>query len=247
MTLTFIVVASIIGGALSLLAAALCAFAVLSAWVPRMISYAVGVLLATAFLGLLPEALASGAAPERVLATTLIGICAFFALEKLAVWRHGHNDAASVPQPIGATITIGDGFHNFVDGVLIAAAFLTGTALGVVTAIAVVIHEIPQEVGDFLVLRHAGYSKRRALFLNLLASSTSIAGGVLGYFALGTLQSAVPYALALAAASFIYIAIADLIPHLHATDGKAVVWQVALLCAGIATVAATDSIARVFV
>lgn len=247
MTLTFIVIASFIGGALSLLAAGLCAFAVLSTWVPRMISYAVGVLLATAFLGLLPEALARDVAPERVLTTTLIGIAAFFALEKLAVWRHDHNDSASVPQPVGATITIGDGFHNFVDGVLIAAAFLTGTALGVVTAIAVVIHEIPQEVGDFLVLRHAGYSKARALFLNLLASSTSIAGGVLGYFALGVLQSAVPDALALAAASFIYIAIADLIPNLRGPDGNAVVWQIVLLCAGIATVVAGDSVARAFV
>lgn len=246
MTLALIVLASIIGGALSLLAAALCAFAALAAWVPRLVSYAVGVLLATAFLGLLPEALAGGVAPDRVLAMTLVGVVGFFVLEQLALWRHNHTDATHAPHPVGVMITIGDGVHNFVDGVLIAAAFLTSAPLGVATTAAVAIHEIPQEVGDFLVLQHAGYSKRRALLLNLLASSTSVVGGVVGYFALGALESAVPYALALAAASFLYIAIADLIPHLRAPDGRAAVSQIALLSAGAGTVAAGDAIARAF-
>ena len=134
-------------------------------------------------------------------------------------------------------ITVGDTFHNFVDGVIIAAAFLTDVHLGVVTSLAIIAHEIPQEVGDFAILLHSGYSKARALQLNLLSSFASIAGGVLGYFTLHTMQSWIPSLLALAAASMIYIAVADLIPGLHKrAQLRDTVQQVVLILLGVTTV-----------
>lgn len=117
-------------------------------------------------------------------------------------------------------IIIGDSIHNFVDGVLIAAAFLTDVQLGIVTSLAVAAHEIPQEVGDFAILLHSGYSKTKALFYNILASLTTVVGGVLAYYSLGDLHDSLPYFLALAASSFIYIAVADLIPTLHKNGYK---------------------------
>jgi zinc and cadmium transporter len=134
-------------------------------------------------------------------------------------------------------IMIGDTFHNFVDGVLIAAAFLANHELGVVTSIAIIAHEIPQEVGDFLILLHSGYSKARALLFNLLSSAAMVAGGVLAYFALQTLQEWVPYLLALAAASMLYVSVADLIPGLHRRpELQATLQQVVLIVLGVATI-----------
>ena len=131
-------------------------------------------------------------------------------------------------------IIIGDGIHNFVDGVLIAAAFLTDVQLGIVTSLAVAAHEIPQEVGDFAILLHSGYSKAKALFYNVLASLTTVVGGVLAYYSLDGLQESLPYFLAMAASSFIYIAVSDLIPTLHKkTDIKSSLQQIALILAGV--------------
>lgn len=138
----------------------------------------------------------------------------------------------------GFLIVVGDAIHNTVDGVAIAAAFLTDVRLGVVTTLAVIAHEIPQEVGDFMILLHVGYSKRKALLLNLLASLTSVAGGITGYFVLQQTQVAVPYVLAVSASGFIYIAVADLIPDLHRSlDLRSTAWQIALIAIGVATVA----------
>lgn len=243
-TLSAIVLACLVGGALSVLAAAACAFAVLNSAIPRLVSYAVGVMLATVFLGLLPEALDTGLAPQTILFTVLAGVVGFFMLEKIALWRHSHDNAATT-RPEAFMIVLGDGVHNFIDGILIAAAFLTDTELGLATTLAVIAHEIPQEVGDFLVLLHAGYSKRRALLLNLVSGLASVVGGVAGYLALDSARAVVPYVIALAAASFLYIATADLMPHLHTRrDARSATGQIALLGLGIGTVAASQALAH---
>lgn len=134
-------------------------------------------------------------------------------------------------------IMIGDTFHNFVDGILIAAAFMTDVQLGVVTALAIIAHEIPQEVGDFLILLHSGYSKRQALAFNLFSSLATVAGGLVAYFALQAVHGLIPTILSLAAASMIYVAVADLIPGLHKrTELKATLQQVLLIGLGIGTI-----------
>ena len=224
---------------LSLLVAAVVSFTLLSAWVPRMVSFAVGAMLGAAFLHLLPEALSQADSIEALFATLLAGMLTFFLLEKAALWRHRHEPLTEAPyHRAGVLIVIGDALHNFVDGVLIAAAFLTDTALGIAATAAIIAHEVPQEVGDFMVLLNGGYSRRKALLLNTASSLTAVVGGIVGYLALGDATSAVPYVLTLAAASFIYIAAADLIPQLHRhNDGRSAVWQIALILLGIAMIA----------
>ena len=175
-----------------------------------------------------------------MLVRSLAGIVAVFLREKAALWRHDHShgdNADATHPPRVAMIVVGDGLHNFVDGVLIAAAFLADPALGWATAIAVLSHELPQEIGDFMVLLSAGVGKAKALALNALSGVAMVLGGVAGYFALDGMQAAVPYVLVIAAASFIYIAVADLVPELHRHRhlGNAS-GQLALLAAGIGTV-----------
>jgi zinc and cadmium transporter len=249
MLLTSIIAANLAGGLLSVLAAALIAFAVLERWVPRLVSFAVGALLGAALLDLLPEALESGVHVHAIFGTLLVGLLVFFMLEKLALWRHAHGPGddlhghdiharGGVTSPAGALIIFGDSLHNFVDGVLIAAAFLSDPSLGWATAVAVIAHEVPQEVGDFMVLLHAGYTRKRALWLNALSSLTSVVGGLVGYFAFKAAQPALPYVLAFAAAGFLYIAVADLIPNLHRRFAiKDALSQVALIAIGVAIVA----------
>jgi zinc and cadmium transporter len=192
--------------------------------------------LGAAFLDLLPEA-AESLPLISVLATALAGIFVFFMLEKLTLWHHAHptrdsTDASQHIQPAGPMILIGGGLHNFTDGVLLAAAFLTDVYLGLVTTVAVIAHEIPREMGDFAVLLDSGLSRRRALFWNVAFSFAAIGGGVAGYFALSVAQPAIPYVVALAAASFIYIAIADLVPslHQHTAARSAVAQSLAIAC-----------------
>jgi zinc and cadmium transporter len=247
MTLVWIVSATIAGGILSVGLAATFALTVRATWVPMLISFAIGALLGAAFLEVVPHAFERLDAHTAAL-TILAGIFVFFILEKLVLWRHCHTeDCEAHDQPVaehdhgkrsGTLILIGDSVHNFIDGVLIAAAFLESTQLGVVTAIAIVAHEIPQEVGDFLILLHSGYTKSRALVLNLLASLASVVGGVLGYFALQALESAVPFLLGIVAASMIYVAVADLIPGLHKrTELRSTVSQALLIAMGVASIA----------
>jgi zinc and cadmium transporter len=245
-TLAWIILASVVGGVLSVVAAALLAYNARVSHVPMLISYAVGALLGAVFLDILPHAFGMTDSIERLAATILAGIMLFFVLEKLVLWRHCHEEQCEVheAQPAqhdhgrsGMTIMIGDTFHNFVDGILIAAAFLADVGLGLVTSIAIIAHEVPQEVGNFLVLLHSGYSKRFAFALNLLSSLAMATGGVLAYFALHTMQQWIPTLLALAAASMIYVAVADLIPGLHRRpEIHASAQQVALIGAGIATI-----------
>jgi zinc and cadmium transporter len=195
------------------------------------------------------------------------GIALFFVLEKFLLWRHCHDDhcyehnvadepahdhahdhghahghtahahEAARQKASGTLVLVGDSLHNALDGVLIAAAFLTDVHLGLVTAAAIMAHEIPQEVGNFAVLLHSGASRRRALLLNLLSSLTAVVGGVVGYFALETTLMALPFALAVAAASMLYVAVADLIPGLHKrVDARSSVMQVLLIGCGIAMI-----------
>jgi zinc and cadmium transporter len=249
-TLSLIVAFTAFSGFLSALAAGI--FLALgekprNAVLPHLVSFATGTLLGAAFLGLVPHAL-EGAGPGMAHAVGLAllgGILLFFLLEKFVLWRHCHADPCEMHSPDhGARdrasanlILAGDTFHNLLDGVLVAAAFMTNPHLGIVTGLAVFAHEIPQEVGDLAILLHGGFSRARAMTLNLLSSLTSIVGGVIAYYSLGTALGLLPYALALAASSFIYIAVADLIPGLHRrVDLRASVEQVVFIAGGVALV-----------
>jgi zinc and cadmium transporter len=247
--LLWIIAASFAGGVLSVMCAAVFALnSHLQRYLGAMVSYAIGALLGTVFLDILPEAIKLTSNVSILSGTVLFGILLFFVLEKLVLWRHCHHEHCEAHELLakehghdhgrsGLMITVGDTFHNFVDGIIIAAAFLTDIHLGIVTSLAIIAHEIPQEVGDFAILLHSGYSKTRAFQLNLISSFASIAGGVLGYFILQTMQSWIPSLLALAAASMIYIAVADLIPGLHKrAQLRDTVQQIGLIVLGVATV-----------
>jgi len=252
--LAWILLATFLGGALS---AALASMFLLlpesrRSWLlPHLISFATGAMLAAALVGLLPEAIES-VGPQRVQAigaAVLAGIALFFVLEKLVLWRHCHLESCESHSPheahrdraAGWIVLFGDGVHNGFDGVLIAAAFLTDVKLGVVTTLAITAHEIPQELGDLAVLLHARMSPRRALFFNAASSLTSILGGLLGYFALRRTLDVLPYAISVAAASLIYVAVADLIPSLHRrVDPRAGVAQVLLIGCGVAVIVAAE-------
>jgi zinc and cadmium transporter len=251
-TLSWIIAVALAGGVLSVTAAAALTVAVGTHRVNVLISYAIGALLGAAFLEILPHALEHGD-PHRMTATVLFGILAFFLLEKLVLWRHCHHDhceAHDAQAPShdhgrsGLLILIGDTFHNFVDGILIAAAFLESTELGIVTALAIIAHEIPQEVGDYVILLHSGYSRARALAFNLLSSLATLVGASLAYFALSQLTTWVPTLLGLGAASMIYVAVADLIPGLHKrTELKATLQQISLIGLGIASIVIVRALA----
>jgi zinc and cadmium transporter len=204
--------------------------------VPVLISYATGTLLGAAFLGMIPHAIEHTRA-SSILTTILIGIVLFFLLEKLVIWRHCHNGECEIHSVAGPLILFGDAFHNFVDGIVITAAFLINIPLGLATALAVIVHEIPQEIGDFAILLDSGYSKQKAFLYNLLSSLTTLVGAIISFFSLKASKTAVPYILAISAASFIYIAMADLIPALHQKISiKDSIRQFTLLLAGIGTI-----------
>ena len=180
-----------------------------------LVSYAVGTLLGASLLHLVPESLAR-LAPQHVAGSLLAGILTFFVLEKLVIWRHCHDDVDCARHGRAATLVlVGDAFHTFIDGAIIGAAVLTSIPLGISTALAAAAHEIPQEVGDFAVLLHAGYSRRRALLLNLLSAVAGIIGTLVVFLAVGPVPRALPYLIAFAAGGFLYVAMADLIPDLH--------------------------------
>jgi zinc and cadmium transporter len=264
--LLWILAFTALGGALSALAASM--FLLVpehkrSHALPHLVSFATGALLGAALLGLLPHAVeqAGIARVHNIGLTLLIGILIFFLLEKFVLWRHchvdvceghedqlghghshshvtdAHRDAASA-----RLVLLGDGFHNILDGVLIAAAFMTDVHLGIVTAIAVIVHEIPQEVGDLAILLNGGMSRGKAMLLNLVTSLTSVLGGVVAYYALSTALEFLPYALALASSSFLYIAVADLIPGLHRrVDPGSGFKQITLIVAGVVLIYVTHA------
>jgi zinc and cadmium transporter len=243
-TLTAILIATTAGSLLSLLLAAAISFSARAAWIPLWVSYAIGALLGAALLEVLPEAVHMGGDIQTVTQSLLGGILLFFLLEKLVLWRHCHSEACEVHStPVhdhgrsGLMITIGDTFHNFVDGLIIAGAFLTDFRLGVVTAVAIVAHEIPQEIGDFLILLHSGYTRTQALLLNVLSAFATVVGALLGYYLLSTMQGWAPILLGIAGASMIYVALSDLIPGLHKRpELGATLQQLIMIGLGIFTV-----------
>jgi zinc and cadmium transporter len=253
-SLSWIVLATLFGGLLSAALASL--FLLLpavrrNALLPHLISLATGAMLAAALLELLPEAIgaAGPAHVQRIGWAVLAGVGLFFVLEKLVLWRHTHDPGASSPaqreqardRAAGWIVLFGDGVHNAFDGVLIAAAFLTSPKLGLVTALAITAHEIPQELGDLAVLLHAGMSPLRAMIFNAASSLTSIIGGLAGYFALHGALQYLPYALAIAAASLLYVAVADLIPSLQRrVDPLGSLLQVLLIGVGVAIIAVAE-------
>jgi zinc and cadmium transporter len=205
--------------------------------VPWLVSYAVGALLGVALLALLPQALET-MPPAQTFGTLLVGILLFFVLEKLVLLRHCHTDECHVHGATAPLVLIGDAFHNFIDGATVCTAVLTSVPLGVNTAIAVAAHEIPQEVGDVAILLAAGYSRKRALMLNVLSGASGIAGALVAYAAVGYLPGIRPVILALSSASLLYIAMSDLIPDLHRGQvDRSGVRQVLLIIAGVLTVA----------
>lgn len=244
-TLSWIIAVALAGGVLSVAAAAAIGSSLGAHRVNTLISYAIGALLGAVFLEILPHAF-EHSDPHHMAGTVLVGILVFFVLEKLVLWRHCHHDHCEAHEAhapahdhgrSGLLILIGDTFHNFVDGILIAAAFMESTELGIVTAMAIIAHEIPQEVGDYLILLHSGYSRLKALVFNLLSSLATLVGALLAYFALSDLQEWIPTILGLAAASMIYVAVADLIPGLHKrTELKATLQQVLLICLGVGSI-----------
>lgn len=256
--IVWIIIFTAVGGALSAVAAA--SFLLLPerlriSLMPLLVSFAIGTLLGASLLALLPHALESpGVDPHQIGTSVLVGLLIFFLLEKMVLWRHNHHHgehsavvvldpAHAHGSPAGYLILFGDAIHNLVDGVLIASAFLTDVRLGVLTSIAVVAHEIPQEVGDFAILLHSGFGRARAFAFNLLVSVTTVAGGVVAYYFLGFAMQLVPFVLGLAAASFLYIAVADLIPALHRRiDVRAMVLQTTLILAGIGVIVVAESV-----
>ena len=241
--LFWIIPATLLGAVLSaLLASVLLLFPqrTRTLLLPRLVSFAVGALLGAAFLDLLPEAL-HNAGPSQVQGVGLaiaLGVLGFFLLEKLAFWHHGHEGHMDHDElrrhAAGTMILVGTGLHNLLDGVLLGATFLTSVHLGIVLAIAVIAHQIPQQVGDISVLLSGGVQRGRALLLSALSGATMVVGGVAAYFLLGAVQGYIPYVLAIAAASLIYVAVADLIPGLHRHEGARLSFlTVVLIGAGI--------------
>jgi zinc and cadmium transporter len=207
--------------------------------VPWLVSYAVGALLGVALLELLPQALvgADFYIARRVFLTVLVGIVSFFVLEKLAIWRHCHTHDCQVHGSTAPLVLVGDAAHNFLDGAVIGAAAVTSVPLAVSTAVAVLAHEIPHEIGDFAILLHSGFSRQHALLLNAGSALTGVAGAVVAVVFLGALPHLEPYVLSFATASFLYVAMSDLIPDLHrGTFDDNPVRQVVLVTAGVATV-----------
>src|SRR5213592_1395809 len=249
-TIAWISAATVAGGVISIAIAAMFALSAPASWVPALVSFAIGTLLGAVFLEILPHAIGSGGNLQALFATVLAGILGFFVLEKLVLWRHCHIEDCEAHDHHGDTsdggrsglmIIIGDGFHNFVDGILIAAAFLQSTELGVVTAAAIIAHEI----GDFVILLHSGYSKLAALALNLLSSLAMLVGALLAYFTLQAAQEWIGTVLALAAASMIYVAVSDVIPGLHRRpELHATAQQVALIALGVALIWLVGDVVR---
>jgi zinc and cadmium transporter len=279
MTLLYIMFASLAGGVVSVLLAALVAWRIQPRLIPLFVSYAVGALLGVVFLDLLPHIFEKFALAHDAATWILVGILAFFVLEKFVLWRHDHDHAGLAESAVAATIEaqtpahapqfgdrhdhspargpghahkhehdggprssawmiiIGDGFHNFTDGFAIAAAFTADMKLGIVTAVAIVAHELPQELGNFLVLVHSGFSKTRALFWNVMSSFATLAGGLIAYFAIRSFERYSLIFLCFAASSMIYVAIADLIPGLHKrTSTRESLLQIALIALGVASI-----------
>jgi zinc and cadmium transporter len=241
MTLWFIIIFSILGSIGAITAAAL--FTLLSrehqnVLVTALLSFATGTLLAAALIGLIPRAIheAGHEISQYVMMTLLGGILLFFFVEKVLIWRDCKDIECEVhgTEAAGPIVLLGDALHNFVDGIIIASAFLTNFAIGVSVSIGIIAHEIPQETGDFGILLHSGFSKKKAYIYNVLSSSTTIPAGIISFYILNSLQFLVPFMLAVSAASFLYISLSDLTPELHRKwETKETLKQLILIAFGI--------------
>jgi zinc and cadmium transporter len=222
-TLRAILLTTTLSGLVSISAAAFLSFGLLKRMADSMLSLSVGIMLATSLLHALPEALQGRVQPQSLFATLLAGLLSFFMLEKIAILRaapqpvaefaHGHHHGHG--ERSAGMVLLGDALHNFTDGIMIAAAFLADPSLDILTGLAIVAHEIPQEVGDFVVLLNTGYSRCKAYLFNLLCSMMALIGGILGFYTLDKASGLVPYVLAFASAGFLYVAISHLMPQLQ--------------------------------
>ena len=268
MTLIAILMGTLAAGLGSVLLAALLASALLSRYTQHLLSLAAGALLATSFMHLLPEAFESDASPHRLFMTLLIGVVFFFLLDKAELWHHGHEhhhgphaahdaghthhahahhgDPADHAQPMGSwAVLLGDSVHAFGDGILVAAAFMADVSLGVAASVAVLAHEVPHHMGDLVVLQQGVKHGKSALFKLLMAGGVTVVGGVVGYALLERHLGILPYWLTVASSSYIYVALADLIPQLQKRlSAQATLAQIAWLLTGIAMVSAVSALIR---
>ena len=204
--------------------------------IPCLISYAIGTLLTAALVGMIPNAI-SNSNPTLIMLFVIGGIIFFFLLEKTVIWHHCHDEECELHSAVGPILLIGDAFHNFIDGIVIAASFLISVPFGITVSLSVIAHEVPQEVGDFAILLDSGYSRKKAFSLNLLSSSFTIPAALISYYILDAISSIIPYVLAISAASFIYIALTDLTPDLHRKIGLVSnIRQILLIIAGVGTI-----------
>jgi zinc and cadmium transporter len=238
----WIIISTILGSLISICLSGLFAMSANPSQIQKLVSLAIGTLLGATFLEVIPHAIERSQNVKSLFLTILGGILLFFILEKFVLWRHCHVEECEGHEHLvkddhgrsGTMILIGDSFHNFVDGVLIAAAYITDIKLGVITTLAITAHEIPQEVGDFLILLNSGFAKLKAFTFNLVSSGATLIGALLAYFAFDNVEFLIPTFLGLAASSMIYVAVADLIPGLHKrTEIAATVEQVVLILIGI--------------
>ena len=198
-----------------------------------LVALSAGGLVGGAFLHLIPEAIEKAGARLDIFLYLILGFCLFFVLEQFLRWRHEHSTVHRA-QPFSYLILVSDSVHNFIDGLIIAASFIVSYPIGIVTTLAVALHEIPQELGDFGVLVYAGFGRTRALTFNYISAITAIMGGIVGYFASFLMQASILYLLPFAAGGFIYIAAADLIPEIkHSTDFPRTVIHFFVFLAGL--------------
>ena len=272
MTLLAILVGTVAAGVGSVWLAALLAFAMLGRFTQHMLSLAAGALLATAFMHLLPEAFNSEAGANELFGLLLVGLIFFFLLDKAELWHHGHEHHqgpdghgadhahahhdhhghshqhgghAHGPRSGGWAVLAGDSVHAFGDGVLIASAFVADMRLGVIAAIAVLAHEVPHHMGDLVVLRHTSGTQRAALIKVSLAGTVTALGGLVGYLLVSELQDYLPYFLVAASSSFVYVALADLIPQLQKRLSlRETAAQIAWLLVGIVLVTVVSGLAH---
>lgn len=266
MTLLAILLGTVVAGVGSVWVAAFLSFSVLSRYTQHMLSLAAGALLATAFMHLMPEAFESQASAHDLFAVFLVGLVFFFLLDKAELWHHGHEHHQGPAEQAhphahehhghshahhhgksggGWAVLAGDSVHAFGDGILIASAFLADVRLGIVASLAVLAHEVPHHMGDLVVLRQATGTQRAAIIKVTMAGTVTALGGLVGYFLVRQIEDFLPYFLVLASSSFVYVALADLIPQLQKKLGlRQTVAQVLWLFFGVALVTAVSGLAH---
>lgn len=251
MILLAIVAGTLVAGIGSVWLAAALSFGVLARYTQHMLSLAAGALLATAFMHLLPEAFESQAGAHALFMVLLVGLVFFFLLDKAELWHHGHEHHHgphahhhAAPKTAGSwAVLTGDSVHCFGDGVLIASAFMADLRLGAIASLAVLAHEVPHHMGDLMVLRASSSNKQAALVKVSLAGAVTALGGVTGFWLVDQLHDYLPYFLTVASSSFMYVALADLIPQLQKRlSARETAAQIAWLCAGIVVVGLVSSL-----